>query len=163
MIYYKWIATAISFSTIAFAASFQETRNALDLSIFGVDTSESGVTSNASLIAPQTQIEALGGWDEEETLEILAHCESGGRQFDENGKLIHGEQVYSDIGKWQINFLIHNGKALELGLDLTTAEGNEAYARFLLKTEGLRPWKNSFYCLKKNFDINGENYKVNCK
>jgi hypothetical protein len=78
--------------------------------------------------------------------EKIADCESGGRQFDANGNVIHGIVHYADTGKFQINVSVHGERAEMLGYDLNTLEGNTGFANILYQEQGLKPWKSSKAC-----------------
>lgn len=76
----------------------------------------------------------------------VAYCESRFRQFDTDGNTLRGVQNPADLGVMQINEKYHSAKALSLGMDLHTLEGNMEYARYLYNKEGTRPWKYSSMC-----------------
>jgi len=91
--------------------------------------------------------EVEGEMDEEGViLDRIAFCESGGKHFDENGKVIRGKQNPSDIGKYQINMFYHYETALKLGYDIFTEDGNEKYALWLYQKNGTRDWEYSRGC-----------------
>ncbi len=73
-------------------------------------------------------------------LPIIAQCESGGRQFDDDGNLITNPES-SAVGKYQILEKLHGEKAKALGYDIRTEEGNEAYARILYAESGTQHWE----------------------
>jgi hypothetical protein len=75
---------------------------------------------------------------EPKDLQRVALCESGGKQFRENGKVIMSPT--HDAGILQINVPIHRQAALNMGYDIFTLEGNIGYGMHLYRTEGLRPW-----------------------
>ena len=77
----------------------------------------------------------------------IAKCESNFRQFDAAGALSGGAQG-GMVGVFQINTAIHKSAALALGMDITTLEGNLAYARHLYEQEGTAPWNSSSDCWK---------------
>ena len=79
----------------------------------------------------------------------ISKCESGGKQFKENGRVIRGKVTPSDIGKFQINEVIWNDKARELGFDIFTEEGNTQFAVWLLNNYGSAPWYLSSNCWNK--------------
>ena len=79
-------------------------------------------------------------------LREIARCESGGTQFTKDGEVIRGKVNPQDIGKYQINLKYHKATADKMGLDLFTEAGNEAYALYLYKTSGAKPWKASNPC-----------------
>lgn len=82
-------------------------------------------------------------------LDKIAKCESGGNQFDKNGKVIKGKVNKADSGKYQINTNIWGKKAKELGFDLNTLQGNEAMAKWIFFHKGSVPWVNSSKCWNK--------------
>lgn len=79
----------------------------------------------------------------------IAKCESTFRHFKANGDVVRGKVNKSDVGVMQINEYYHDEKAVELGFDLHTLEGNVAYAKYLYEKEGTRPWNSSSKCWKK--------------
>lgn len=83
-------------------------------------------------------------------LAAISQCESRFRQYDKNGNVLRGEQVYEDIGVMQVNETYHKKTAEKLGLDLSTIEGNVAYARYLYEKEGTKPWNSSKKCWGKS-------------
>ena len=83
-------------------------------------------------------------------LNRIAFCESSGKHFDENGKIIKGKQNPNDIGKYQINMFYHYETAMKLGYDIFTEEGNEKYALWLYQKNGVKDWEYSKSC----WDIN---------
>lgn len=76
----------------------------------------------------------------------VARCESTFRQTLPNGNILRGTVNKYDVGVMQINELYHKEKALELGYDLYSIEGNLGYARYLYDREGTRPWMASSGC-----------------
>lgn len=85
----------------------------------------------------------------EVVLPLIAKCESGGEQFDDNGDVIENATT-SAVGKYQILEKLHGGEAQKLGLNLRSSEGNEAFARVLYAREGLEPWEASRWCWEKD-------------
>src|SRR6185503_1444487 len=74
----------------------------------------------------------------------IAKCESGFRQYDGNGLPLF-DPSYSMIGAFQVA-AAHMPEALSMGMDITTLEGNMAYARYLYQNGGTDPWLDSFQC-----------------
>lgn len=74
----------------------------------------------------------------------IARCESGNRQFKENGDVLVSRT--NDVGRYQINLKAHGANAKKLGIDIYSEEGNETYALYLYNRDGLKPWKNSARC-----------------
>jgi|SRR5581483_1433920 len=76
----------------------------------------------------------------------IAFCESGNRQFDSTGRVLHGRVNPEDIGRFQINLPAHAAEAATLGLDLQTWQGNTEFAAWLYRKEGTAPWIYSRSC-----------------
>lgn len=76
----------------------------------------------------------------------IARCESGFRQFYENGEVLRGIQNSQDVGVMQINEFYHLDRSIELGYDIHTLEGNIAFAKLLYKESGAKPWRWSAPC-----------------
>lgn len=79
-------------------------------------------------------------------LERIAECESGGKQFEENGSVVTGRLNSKDKGKFQINEFYWGEKAKELGHDIYTLEGNTAMARWIFENHGTGAWVHSSKC-----------------
>lgn len=73
---------------------------------------------------------------------LVAKAESNMRQFDKDGNVVINKQT-NDVGLFQINVKYHAKTAEKLGMDIYTLEGNIAYAKYLLKTQGLNAWVHS--------------------
>ncbi|MES2060223.1 MAG: hypothetical protein V4438_04300 [Patescibacteria group bacterium] len=76
----------------------------------------------------------------------IASCESGMRQFDENGKLLRGLVDDRDIGIMQINTFYHGARAKELGLSLYNSEDNIRFGVMLYKDGPEKFWSASEHC-----------------
>jgi hypothetical protein len=76
----------------------------------------------------------------------VAKCESRFRQVGSDGKVLRGESNKSDLGLMQVNEYYHGEKAVDLGFDLRTVNGNLAYAKYLYDKEGTKPWNASKKC-----------------
>jgi hypothetical protein len=79
----------------------------------------------------------------------IARCESQFRQVNKDGTILRGKVNKSDVGLMQVNEYYHGQKADDLGFDLTTINGNLAYAKYLYDKEGTRPWSASARCWGK--------------
>lgn len=79
----------------------------------------------------------------------VAKCESTFRHYDDNGKVLRGSAVNSDVGVMQINEFFHDARARSLGLDIRVLYDNLRYARLLYEEEGLQPWNASRPCWSK--------------
>ena len=97
----------------------------------------SKTTTNSSHSAPA-----------EVALRLIAECESGGKQFEEDGKTplknngipSKGIKPSSAFGKYQ--FLeMHREPAKKLGFDLDTEEGQDSYAKHLYAESGTKHWE----------------------
>src|SRR3990167_1623478 len=73
----------------------------------------------------------------------IAKCESGLKQFDEEGEVITNP-FSRDYGIYQINYR-WLPKAKALGFDVMTIEGNVKMAKWLYNNGGLNHWSASFY------------------
>jgi hypothetical protein len=82
-------------------------------------------------------------------LKKIAFCESQNRQFTEDGNVLRGKVNPKDIGVMQINEKYHLSTAQKLGLNIYTLEGNIDYAKYLYKTQGVKPWIHSSKCWDK--------------
>lgn len=76
----------------------------------------------------------------------IARCESRFRQYNTDGSPLYNERGSSAVGVMQIMSSVHNKSARSLGYDITTTEGNLAYARHLYEKEGTQPWQASAGC-----------------
>lgn len=74
----------------------------------------------------------------------IAQCESGFRQFGPSGTVLRGGNG-TVLGIFQLSES-HTAKALSLGYDIQTIEGNIAYARSLYERQGTTPWMAAFPC-----------------
>ena len=90
-------------------------------------------------------------------LPIIAQCESGGRQFEDNGVTpLKNKEGSSGFGKYQ--FLeSHRETATAMGFDLDTESGQDDYARIVLAdpAQGLKPWEKSRWCWEKDLLARG--------
>lgn len=76
----------------------------------------------------------------------VAECESTFRHYGSDGSVLRGNMVSADVGVMQINEFYHYDRALSLGYDIHTLEGNLNYARYLYEQQGLQPWSASKPC-----------------
>ncbi len=88
-----------------------------------------------------------------EVLHQIAVCESGDRQFEDNGSVKRGIINKKDVGKYQINEKYHLEDSKKMGYDIYTEEGNERYALYLYKMEGTAPWIASKSCWNKPVQV----------
>lgn len=78
----------------------------------------------------------------------IARCESKFRQFTDSGNVLRGGLGGNMIGVFQFNEPAHRAAATTLGHDLTTLDGNLAYARHLYEQEGTQPWNSARACFE---------------
>ena len=82
-------------------------------------------------------------------LNRIAKCESGGKQFESNGQVVHGKKVRGDLGKYQINIIHWGEEAMRLNLNLLKEEDNEKMALYIFENFGTSAWSNSTNCWNK--------------
>src|SRR5262245_34584785 len=70
----------------------------------------------------------------------IAKCESGFRQYNTDGSAMH-DASGTYVGVFQISEVIHTPKAIAMGFDIRTLDGNLMYARYLYSSSGTGPWK----------------------
>ena len=124
---------------------------ALAVSAFLTSSLESTDTLRIQPFSPaQTVEEYVRDYFADEPVMIaIAKCESQFRQTDKNGKLLKNANS-SAIGVFQIMSSLHaTGAEKNLGIDITTIEGNSAYARYLFENSGTKPWNASKACWGK--------------
>ena len=75
---------------------------------------------------------------------FIAKCESGYKQYDENGGVLHGRKHFPDVGIFQLNL---DPKDTQwkftgdlIGADPYTIEGNIDLAMYIAKYYGYRQW-----------------------
>lgn len=88
------------------------------------------------------------GVDTDNALRI-AKCESGLRQYNEEGNLLRGKQNPADAGIFQINENYHLKQSQTQNFDIHSTQGNIEYAMWLMKKEGNRHWNWSKPCWGK--------------
>lgn len=76
----------------------------------------------------------------------IARCESGLRQFDDQGRPLRGQINPLDTGIFQLNEKYHLANCQRLGFDIYTEKGNIDCALNLMKREGTTPWNWSRQC-----------------
>ena len=77
----------------------------------------------------------------------VARCESGYKQFKEDGTVLTNPDPNSSAsGIFQILAITHGPTAKNLGMDILTPEGNMDFAEHLYSKNGLSDWKESEFC-----------------
>ncbi len=79
----------------------------------------------------------------------IAFCESGLKQFNDDGSIMRGWMTPADVGVMQINEGYHGERAKALGINIYTIEGNLKYAGLLYNEQGTQPWSASKPCWSK--------------
>ncbi len=82
----------------------------------------------------------------------IAKCESGGSQYDEDGRVVRGRVNRHDVGLYQINEVIHERAIDTTGLNIYEEEGNAQFAAYLYQQSGLKPWSSSRNCWARYLD-----------
>jgi hypothetical protein len=105
----------------------------------------SGVGAAAN---PNAEVDALvrAAFADAPEMIAVAKCESGLRQFNDDGTPLHGGGGGKYVGIFQISEAVHAATAARLGDDINAISGNIAYARHLYDEQGTVPWVS---CLPK--------------
>lgn len=144
----------ITTSLFVLSSIYGGTTNNIDVSKSTTTAPSVSVRTEGTNVRIPTQQElenkAKEYFKKEPVLVEVARCESSFRHLDEKGEILRGKVNKGDLGLMQINEYYHNDKAVELGLDLKTLEGNMAYAKYLYDKQGLKPWKASSKCWSAN-------------
>ena len=101
--------------------------------------------SDFALVDMITDISNEAGVDPQMAINI-AKCESGLRQFNNDGEVVRGKVNPADVGVFQINETFHLKSSRNRGYDIHTTEGNIGYAMYLIKRQGTVPWNYSKNC-----------------
>jgi hypothetical protein len=76
----------------------------------------------------------------------IARCESKFRHYTDGGSVLRGGAGGGMVGVFQFYEAVHAAGAASLGHNLTTLEGNLAYAKHVYDTQGTTPWNSSRSC-----------------
>ncbi len=126
-----------------------------DMSSLSIDQT---ITDSAFIVLPKNEneidpkaVEAIVReyFKDDPLLVNIARCESHFRQYLSDGSIHRGRANSRDVGIMQINEKYHLDRALDLGIDIYSIEGNLAYAKFLFDKQGSQPWSASAPCWKK--------------
>jgi hypothetical protein len=88
----------------------------------------------------------------DEILLKIAECESGGKQFYSDGRVVLNvnKDGSADVGMYQINLRYHGAELARMKLDvINSEEDNEAYAKHLYQRNGTADWQASKHCWDK--------------
>lgn len=86
----------------------------------------------------------------------IARCESKFRQFTDAGNPLYGGYGRGMVGVFQLYEDIHGDSARGKGMDITTLDGNIAYAKYLYEREGTQPWMSSFPCWGTELSVSAD-------
>ena len=76
----------------------------------------------------------------------IARCESNFRQFTDAGNVLRGGMGGQMVGVYQFYESVHSSAAKALGFDISSLEGNLAYARHVYEAQGTTPWSSGQSC-----------------
>ncbi len=111
--------------------------NGSKLTVAATETYSLVNTLSDEQIAYKRKIERL--FKDEPIMAQIAYCESGYRQFDENGAPLKSRT--NDYGIFQINSKIWDKKAKEIGLDYKGSPiDNIKMARYIYEHQGKKAW-----------------------
>lgn len=114
----------------------------------GVFTAGKASTDPITVLAHKEVIVEVKG--KSPVMDRIAKCESGGKHFNDKGKVIYNYNTNGsiDVGKYQIN-TVHLPLAGTLGLDINKEKDNEEMAYYLYENKGTEPWYSSKSCWNK--------------
>lgn len=118
----------------------------LSKGVFSIFVLVSLLTPNPEGEIPAYINEPLKSPEIPEIMKNIARCESGERQFNQDGTVLRGQLNPHDVGYFQINEQYHLEKSKSLGYDIYSFDGNIRYALWLYEREGTRPWNWSKSC-----------------
>ena len=144
----RWIPDEKTFTALGFTWSQVAAINDQELlthsfgaTLSGDEMIERSSETNSVVVPSAQEIEAKVRqvFADAPIMVSVAKCESGLLQFRSDGSLVRSPNgLY--IGVFQIDENIHGQYAMSLGLDITTVDGNLAYARHLYDQKGSQPW-----------------------
>lgn len=111
-----------------------------------IDSESAESTNSTDSSELTTQEKVYNYFEDTPILYHVAKCESRWRQYDKQGNPLRGNVDRRDVGVMQINEYYHLKQAQKLGFNIYTLEGNVAYAKYLYKNQGLKPWYASKPC-----------------
>lgn len=103
-------------------------------------------TTTTPLTQAQTEAKVRDYFKDTPVMIEIARCESKFRQFTDSGSVLRGGSASGMVGIFQFFESIHAPIAKKLGHDLTTVDGNLAYAKHLYTSEGTGPWASAKSC-----------------
>lgn len=129
----------------------EDTSYTPEIGLYEVEiTEDDPVVVNSSWISLEGKKQVIERFGEGHPLVAVAQCESGFRQFNDDGSLLVNPAPDSSATRiFQILHITHGPHALSMGMDITTPEGNMDYAEYLYNQNGLRDWEESRHCWEK--------------
>lgn len=112
-----------------------------------------GVIASSSVVQKSVEERVREYFADIPVMVEIARCESKFRQFTDSGAVLRGGADGGMIGVFQFYEVVHASTALGLGFDLTTLEGNLAYARHLYVQQGTTPWDSAAACWQVSSNI----------
>lgn len=91
----------------------------------------------------------LKEFPDEPIMSIIASCESGLVHYTENGEVLRGREVITDIGLFQVALSIWGEELEKAGIDPFDLMGNIKAARYIYDRQRLNAWYPSFPCWKR--------------
>ncbi|MDD2807651.1 MAG: peptidoglycan-binding domain-containing protein [Patescibacteria group bacterium] len=147
----RWIPDEVTFKALDFKWGniVTVTDEALTKYLIG----DPMVTSTPALpTLAETEAKVRAYFIETPVMITVAKCESGFRQYNNDGTPLLGHGLY--IGVFQIAAKVHADFAKSLGMDIYTLDGNMAYAKYLYGQLGTRPWAG---CVKGSAPVASSN------
>lgn len=126
----------------------------IGLAIFGAYTGT--VLAEVSASQAQTEQQVRDYFADIPVMIEIARCESKFRQFTDAGNVLRGGYDSQMVGIFQIYEEVHTAQANALGYDITTVEGNLAYARYLYEESGTEPWNAARSCWEDTIPVEPE-------
>ena len=125
--------------------------NAIQASITNTDTDSTVKNEEVLMISDREELKTYlkQEFKDAPLLYEIARCESTFTHYKEDGEVLRGRVDNRDVGVMQINEKYHLDRAIKLGFDIHTLEGNVAYAKFLYSKQGAQPWSASAPCWSK--------------
>lgn len=111
-----------------------------------VPATEAATTTQAVLTEQNVEMRVREYFKDMPVMIEIARCESKFRQYTDSGSPLRGGSSGGMVGVFQFFESIHSSVATNLGFDLTTLEGNIAYAKHVYESEGVSPWNSAKAC-----------------
>ena len=109
-------------------------------------TNGSKIIEDKLLTSEEVELRVKNYFKNSPILIKIAECESRFRHYGKDGLVLRGTINSDDLGVMQINKRFHLQDSKKLGHDITTLEGNLAYAKEIYLKSGTKPWTHSSTC-----------------